>query len=70
MATIRATQASNEVIELSDRVMNFSRLTVVANEVIESQSARYDLRASHLAVEVILTRYDVARQFIGWGAPL
>ena len=68
---IYTSQIVSEVIETNGSLsIGATRLTQASVEVIESQTVTNNIRSSQMAVEVILTRYDIVPRFIGWGAPI
>lgn len=68
--TIYTTQVVTEVIETTNMSAGTMRFTQSSVEVIESNPVNYRLRSSQIAVEVILSRQDLAKKFIGWGVPI
>ena len=68
---IYTSQIVSEVIETNGSLsIGATRLTQASVEVIESQTVTNNIRSSQMAVEVILTRYDIVPRFIGWGVPI
>ena len=68
--SIYTTHVAAEVIETRDTPTGGFRITSTSFEVIEAAPADNRFITSQVAVEVILSRQDMLKRFIGWGVPI